>query len=251
MISKRFNSDMGRNLAILLLLAGLVMFGIGAFGVYDNDDATDEARHIEDLPTPGFGAFQDVIPGTEVALTGTLVDNVLLPDDVPYTLADLELVACDVRSWHVKNNNTREWETLYRNVPTLSLRMVERQAVGTVTISRPDPEADLWIAGAMHETRIRLGNGEWSEDGNQWMARGFQNGDTVTVVGVATGDLALSPSRLYGGTHAELAAELDTKVERTHGMATGTFVTGGVIAALSAGFLALRWAVVRSKGGAA
>ncbi|MCD4685650.1 MAG: hypothetical protein K8S97_06920 [Anaerolineae bacterium] len=207
---------MGRHLYVLIFaLISVVFMLVGGFvGLVEGPRQDREARHIDNLPDLTYDQLATQSPGTEVALTGTLVDNGSRAND-EYGVTGLELVAYEVHEWDVYTDSDGDvsgsWDLLYRDIASLAMQF----GSGIVTVERDDSAAGITLDGALYETITREGSGNRSAmyDGRSypdgsWRVRGFRNGDQITVLGAISASGGVTPDQLYAGTRADLVADL-------------------------------------------
>jgi hypothetical protein len=203
-------ADMSSRTLFSLLFYAVILFGLLFAMAHDvlvvGPGMDKEAAEIEGLPGSTLESFYLAPPDSRVAITATLTGNPILKDD---------LVAYVRQVWSVVYDGPDTWEQSQQFIPPLTLQL-EGQTVHVLG----DQSGNIEFGGRLHEyIHASDSKGPCANYGGQRLCsgslrfRGLVNGDVVTVVGRRTPQGAIVPSRLYGGSRAELVSQLRRDAE--------------------------------------
>lgn len=227
---------------LMFFLLGICLFGAGVYAFFNvAAGLSSEADRVEALPGDDSGLFVDLQPGREVAITGTLVDNTRATSPnahVEQVIQQFDLVAYTVDEWHVRRVNSDgsvryqgSWERQSQFIPeALGLDY------GNETVYISAPNGTPVMENLRHsDVRQVPGSGLDSAhyDGESLRhgalrVRGYQNGDTLTVVGTTQSRTLIHVTDLYGGTRSAYIDHLrgEAEAQRLGGVA---FMIIGVV----------------------
>jgi hypothetical protein len=189
--------------AVIVGLGFILVGGLLAFLVAPSvagDRAAARSALVVDA-----AAFESVASGEDVAVNGTLVENLAIEGEA------VLLVREQLQRVRNGDNSRWEWEHLERTIPGLVIQIpggIARTTgeVGTLNLLGERHESlESAVEGGLSDTTPYLG---------QRVAAGsvrsfsLYNGDEVTVLGTKTTDGRLAPRIIYGGDPAGLDAEL-------------------------------------------
>jgi hypothetical protein len=193
---------------LILGAIGLVFTLLGLFaGFIQAERVLAERGSIKNLPELEWSALQNVVPGTQVILSGTLAENSLAAD-VGGLIIYIEEV------WAVRYNDTEgsegwegSWNWLNTYLPDTGVNMDGNRVMITkgqnVVIEQP-----------LHEFKLAVPRDGREVDGikeGSIRHRGYKAGDEVTVVGEKE-SAAVAAARVFGGNRAALEQYLAYQV---------------------------------------
>lgn len=188
--------------------------------------------------TADKAAFEAIPGGNDVMVHGELTGNPTIEGDAVVLVRErLEFTSSG-------NDSDWDWEELESEIPLLVLEMDG----GSVVLA--SDSGPLNLRGERHEVvDVVAGTGlaDTFPYGDQRLGEGstrtftLKNGDTVTALGTRAGENEIAVRELFGGTPAQLSAELAKGAAVFSICVWGLFGLGGMMLALAA------WAGIRGR----
>jgi hypothetical protein len=188
----------------LVIIMSLVCVAGGAFVTLFYEVENEVSADLEEMPD-----YIDSEVGDDAVLTGELVENPVLTDDrFPTEIAQYGLVA-----YEVDEREGDDWTEIDEVYPDL-LVDVDGEVIAVNIVE------EIPVSGTAHEYELT----------NNYRLRGFQNGDTVTVVGNRGTEATLTAERMYAGTRDDIVSDSGPSSLVVRGIGLGMIVLGLVIA---------------------